>query len=127
MKQIDTSKRRPDWRTVATHERYMDKINNGHLDDGCPLCTDTPLETFTHWKIISNSFPYDRVASKHHMIVPLRHTDGDDLTNEELAELDSLKKAKLNETYNYIMQSLPARMSIPNHIHYHLLVPAQFD
>ena len=104
MHKIDTTKRKAGWRTEATHETYMAKINSGHLQDGCRLCDESALQTFSHWKIIDNEFPYDRVAKLHHMIIPIRHTDGNDISDVERLELETLKQTVLNEKYNYFFQ-----------------------
>jgi hypothetical protein len=126
MNTIDTSKRRPDWRTKETHEAYIAVIEKGHLTDGCPLCVSESLAEFTHWRLTGNRFPYDRVAEVHHMLIPKRHTNGEDLTTEERAELTLLLKTELNtRDYNYVMQSLPKNMSIPAHLHYHLITAKQ--
>lgn len=124
---IDPSKRKPDWRTRATHEAYMTKIREGHLHEGCRLCDAISIEEFKYWRIINNDFPYDRVAKKHHMIIPLRHTNGEDITEAEQQELRELQHTRLNEEYMYMMQSLPSKMSIPSHLHYHLIVSRDFD
>lgn len=128
MNTIDTSKRRPDWRTKETHEAYMKVIETGHLKDGCPLCKSNTITEFSYWRLIGNDFPYDRVAEVHHQIVPKRHTDGEDLTEEEKAEFSLLLKTDLNSRgYNYVMQSLPKNMSIPAHLHYHLIKARNFE
>jgi diadenosine tetraphosphate (Ap4A) HIT family hydrolase len=122
MSTTDRTIKTPDWRSKATFDAYQEKVQSGHLTHGCRLCEAEPLAEFEYWYIIPNNFPYDRVADVHHMIVPKRHTDGDDLSTAELKELDVLKKTELNtRAYNYIMQSLPNQMSIPAHLHYHLL------
>ncbi len=127
MNDTDRKKKTPDWRSQATFEAYNQKISEGHLNGGCRLCEAEPLEEFAYWYLIPNNFPYDRVADVHHMIVPKRHTDGEDLSPDELAELDMLKKTVLNTRgYNYILQSLPNQMSIPTHLHYHLLQAKTF-
>jgi hypothetical protein len=84
-----------------------------------------PLHTFTYWKVVENEYPYDRVAAVHHMILPLRHTDGTDLSEAERAELEQLKQTILNDTYHFIVEALPRTKSIPAHFHLHLMVPDQ--
>ena len=112
----------PDWRSRATFNEYQKEIAKGHLEHGCRLCEEISLTEYTHWRLITNRFPYDRVADVHHQLIPKRHTNGEDLTEEEERELKELKQSVLNQLdYNYIMQSLPKQMSIPAHLHYHLL------
>jgi diadenosine tetraphosphate (Ap4A) HIT family hydrolase len=125
---IDTKKRKPDWRTQETHDAYVAVIESGHLTSGCPLCKSKTLAEFTYWRLVENDFPYDRVAEVHHMIIPMRHTSGEDLSGEEESELSHLLKTDLNTRgYNYFMQSLPSNMSIPAHLHYHLIKAKQFE
>lgn len=90
-------------------------------DDPCALCAAGTLREFKYWKVVENLFPYDMVADRHDMILPLRHTNGDDITQEELEELEYLKKNVLTDDYGLIMQALPNTVSIPGHIHYHLI------
>lgn len=112
------------FRTQATHDQYQTDIANGHLDNGCPLCDkEEKCEEFTHWRIVSNKYPYDDISKQHDMIIPKRHVDEDGITTEEWAELKELKRTVLNDRYEFAFESLPRRRSIPAHFHLHLLVP----
>lgn len=91
--------------------------------DVCPLCDARTIESYTHWSKIPNKYPYDAVTTKHDQLVPKRHTNGDDLTGEELAELDSLKKTALSAEYSFVMETLSKSKSIPGHFHLHLITP----
>lgn len=106
-------------RSRKTEEQYKKAIENGELNI-CPLCTAEPLQTFTHWKIIKNKFPYDTIAEEHHMIVPHRHCTYDSLTTGEIKELTSIKKEVYN-SYHYLLEGLGNNVSIPDHSHLHLL------
>ena len=57
------------------------------------------------------------------MLMPLRHTTEEELTEAELAELYQLKQTVLNTDYNFLMECLPKAKSIPEHHHLHLIVP----
>lgn len=126
MTRIDTSKKKPNWRTEETHALYMARIDAGDLDEVCRLCEAPTLHMLTHWRIVENKYPYDRVAAVHHMIIPMRHTSGNDLTEEELTELDELKRGHLNEHYEFVVEALPRTKSIPGHFHLHLITSKQF-
>ncbi len=106
------------------HEQY-ERERQQDLDKGdvCPLCDAETITAFTHWRIIPNRYPYDAVAEKHDQLVPRRHTDGNDLTEAELAELKQLKATSLNEAYTFVIEALPSTKSIPGHFHLHLMVP----
>jgi hypothetical protein len=125
MTRIDTKNKPLNWRNLNTHNRYMENIETGGLDDGCRLCECVAIHTFKHWKIVDNKYPYDRVALVHEMILPLRHTDGLDLTAQEVAELAKLKTTFLNDNYHFMVEALPKAKSIPGHFHLHLIVPNQ--
>ena len=47
--------------------------------------------SFGYWKIVTNAFPYDLIAGRHDMILPLRHVTENELTEEELVELKEIK------------------------------------
>ena len=78
-------------RTPEMDQKYRDFVAGGGLDHECRLCAPTPLKTFTYWKIIKNNFPYDRIARVHDMLVPIRHTREQELSDAELDELSQIK------------------------------------
>lgn len=96
-------------------------IARGDMAKRCVLCPKTPIKQFVHWKIIENDFPYDRIAARHHMIIPIRHVAGDGLSAEELRELEDIKRAYINDAYDYILEAVPRIKSIPAHFHLHLI------
>ena len=113
-------------RTRETHEKYKAWLAAKGPDTPCPLCAAAPLQQFGKWKIIGNDFPYDRVASLHHMLVPLRHVAETMLTNEERDELLEIKRNSL-KAYEYSLEATPGTLSIPEHFHLHLLDIKNFD
>src|SRR6056297_587011 len=110
-----------DFRTDTTHEAYQTARAAGHLDDGCRLCDAVTVQAFENWRIVNNRFPYDAVATTHHMLVPTRHVTEDELTTAEVAELLEIKQTALS-MYDCIIESLPHNKSIPEHHHIHLVV-----
>lgn len=56
------------------------------------------------------------------MIIPKNHVKELELSNEAKEELMNLKNHYLDDTYEYILEPLPKRKSIPAHHHLHLLV-----
>lgn len=125
MNKINTKTKPANWRTTETHRRYMKYIEAGGLDNGCRLCEAPTLHETIYWRIIPNNYPYDRVAEIHEMIVPKRHTVGNDLSEAERLELELLKQTYLNKHYSFIVESLPKAKSIPAHLHLHLMIPNQ--
>lgn len=112
------------WRTAEMHDRYVsEREADVQADDYCPLCAAETIRSFEHWRIIPNKYPYDAVARTHDQLVPKRHTDGEDLSVDELSELKTLKIGALNESYTYVVEALPGAKSIPGNFHLHLLTP----
>lgn len=112
------------WRTEAMHEKYECEREQSVADDSCPMCSSPSVSEFTHWRIVTNIYPYDAVAAVHDMLVTKRHTPSErTLTPEEYAELVELKETALNEAYTFVAEALPYNKSVPGHYHLHLLVP----
>jgi len=109
-------------RTKQTEDSYARWLVEGGLGRGCPLCSNEPLKTFKYWKVIVNDFPYDKVAQRHHMLVPLRHVAEGELTEDEKHELFDLKPTYLNDEYQFIIEATHKTKSIPSHFHLHLIV-----
>ncbi len=109
-------------RTEEGEKAYAIYLSRGELQTGCKLCEKPPLQAFSHWKIVQNNFPYDKIASVHHMIVPLRHIGETQLSMEEASELFILKHGYLNERYEFILEPVQRRKTIPEHFHLHLIV-----
>ena len=103
-------------KTHIDHERYQ----RTPRFPACYICSAKPVKTYTRWKLIENEFPYDEVATKNDMIVPLRHGTEDELTKEDLREFEEIKK-DINDKYDMILENTHKQKSIPGHFHLHLL------
>ena len=86
----------------------------------CYICSAPAIKTYGKWKKIENEFPYNEIATENHMIVPLRHTTEDNLTEEELREFTEIKE-DINDKYDMILENTHKQKSIPGHFHLHLL------
>ena len=102
-------------------KKYRKYRATGVLERGCPLCSKIAVETFRHWKIVRNDFPYDLIAKEHDMIVPLRHVKEEGLTAHELKEYGVIKKDHLQK-YDYIIEPHEDAKSISKHFHLHLII-----
>jgi diadenosine tetraphosphate (Ap4A) HIT family hydrolase len=109
-------------RNQDSETKYENHIARRHLRTGCALCKNKEIVGFKYWKIITNKFPYDAVAIVHEMLIVKRHTDGTDLTEEEITELLELRAGFLNDNYQYIIEALPNAKSVPGHLHLHLII-----
>ena len=105
-------------RSPQTEELYQ-KLKEERIKLGCALCRLEAIETYTYWKIIPNEFPYDSIAKRHDMLVPLRHTA--ELNEEERKEYHVIRNSYVEDNYRYIMEAVNRRKSIPDHYHLHLI------
>ncbi len=109
-------------RTKEGAEAYDAYRGAGCLEEnGCVLCGSSIIESFEHWRIIPNRFPYDLIAKEHHMLIPNRHVVEHELTDDERRELLMLKHEGL-EKYDYFIEANDGKKSIPEHFHLHLIV-----
>jgi diadenosine tetraphosphate (Ap4A) HIT family hydrolase len=90
--------------------------------DNCAIC-DKDGERRGKWKIVPNLFPYDRIASKHDLLVPIRHVSEHHLLREsEKTQLQSIKASRsLSEKYSLVLENLGKQRSLPGHLHIHLI------
>ena len=109
------------FRTLTTHEQYQRYKASRGRDEGCPLCAKDSLVTYNYWRIVDNSFPYDRVASKHTQLIPKRHVTEGELNEAEKQELLKIKASNDMNEYEFFLESVPKNRSIPAHYHVHLI------
>src|SRR3989344_1623205 len=103
-------------------KHYKRLQKEGLLEIGCRLCDAVSITEFQYWRIIKNNFPYTRIATLHHMVVPKRHVKEDELSQEEWMEYNQLKHSYINDNYEFIIEATNRRKSIPAHFHIHLIV-----
>lgn len=106
----------------TTQQAYDDFMKAGGLEGQCALCEAPAVKEFTLWKIVENRFPYDRVATTSHMIVPKRHANDEEITGDEWIEFQKIKKEYLTPTYDFFIEAAHHKKSIPAHFHLHLIV-----
>jgi len=114
------------FRTEKTRKAYKDFIDGGGNEEVCKICEAKSLHEFNGWRVIANDFPYDKVAEKHSMLVPKRHTKEVELSEGEKKELFQLKSHDVIGEYNFIIESTKKTVSIPGHYHLHLLKTKDF-
>lgn len=108
-------------RTDETWEAYQDRPKASEHE--CFLCDMETIEMCRYWFICENQFPYDAVASLHHMLVPIEHVSREtELSPAARRELE-LIFMQLNDrdTYDCIMRNFTVGQSHPTHLHYHLI------
>ncbi len=109
-------------RTPEGHKKYREYQKAHPVSDSCPLCDKEALKDFKFWKIIENMFPYDTIASVHHMLVPKRHSNEKELNKDEMEEISIIKESTLNPDYDWLIEATHKNKSIPGHFHIHLIV-----
>lgn len=109
-------------RTKDIEESYQKYIAEGGLEKGCILCGKKSLKDFNYWFISENDFPYGRIASVHHMIIPKRHAVENKLSEKEKGEFKKIKEGYIKQNYEFIMEATDKVKTIPSHFHLHLLV-----
>lgn len=107
-------------RSPATAAKYEAHRETKEFKSRCALCQKDTLEEFTYWRIVDNSFPYDLIAETHHMLISKVHATERELPKEAHEELLHIKNRCLQQ-YDLMTMSLPKNLSIPQHVHYHLI------
>ncbi len=110
-----------DFRTAAVDKRYARWKKTKGVNGECGLCPKKPLKSFRHWIIVKNDFPYDKIATRHDMILSRRHAPEPKLTPQELRELRKIKERYIHKTYEFIIEATYKKKSIPDHFHLHLI------
>ena len=99
------------------HDKYEKATKDPNFFD-----TAESIEEYVHWRIIGNSYPYDAIASVHHMLIPNREFASlQDMTLEEAMEFSMLYQFTLSE-YDSITLNTPKNQSFPQRLHFHLLI-----
>jgi len=106
-------------RTLESHAEYERYMKTPKFPK-CYICSAKPIKTYKLWRVIENEFPYNEIATKNDMIVPIRHTTENGLTEEELREFTKIKE-DINDKYDMILENTHKQKSIPGHFHLHLL------
>ena len=75
----------------------------------CYLCAGKIIKEFAGWKIVENEYPYDRIASTHHMVTTKRHSTEATLTPHEEMEFEREIKPYLHRNYDMIFENTVRR------------------
>ena len=78
---------------------------------------DRIVEEFTHFAIIENKFPWDRITRTHHLLIPKRKfARAEDMTEAEEAEWKTIRK-KIGATYDMFIENLTGTLGDIYHPH----------
>lgn len=104
-------------RTPETQARYALAEKDPDFITKAPA-----IRTFPNWKIIVASYPYDAIATTHHLLCPKRRfAQIEEATYTELKELLAIQHTIEND-YDACQLNFPKTQSLPAHLHYHLLI-----
>lgn len=79
--------------------------------------------TFKYWLVVENEFPYDKIAERHHILVPRFEVQEYiwKLNAESQKELTEIRKWAEGMGYDVLMENLPRNRTIKGQFHMHLL------
>ena len=106
-------------RTEKTQTKY-DRQRNDRRKCGCYLCRAEPIRNYGYWKIITNEYPYDKIAAKHHIVTLQRHAPEQEMTEQERKEFEKVRQ-HLHRRYDMIFENTVRKKSIPGHHHVHAI------
>lgn len=79
------------------------------------------LKEWNYWVLIKNEFPYDKIASKHDMLVPTRFFEKErEMEDTEIHELLDIKD-EISDNYNFFLENTKWGKSIPLQFHLHCI------
>ena len=110
------------YRSEVIAKNYQEHRESVKFSESCALCLAPSLIEFDQWRVINNDYPYDLIASKHHMLIPKRHITEAGLSEAESKELISIKNHEQLRDYDYLIEAANHKKSIPQHFHIHLIV-----
>lgn len=105
-------------RTRKTYAKYLAGNRGEKAFESLPI-----VRSFKHWLIVGNEFPYDRIASRHDMLIPRRKIkDVFQLSVMETAELKRImKNINTQKRYDAILLAFPWSRTVRTRLHFHLL------
>ena len=112
----------PSLRTKETDATYAAYLKAEQPFASCPLCDKKSVKEFGFWRIVENSFPYDKIAERHDLLLSKSHVKEERIEQQAWYEWQNIKKSYVNDHYDWIVEPTHSGKSIPEHFHLHLLV-----
>ena len=104
-------------RSAATHRRYLAHLKSGK---GKPLNELPVVKEFKHFLIVDNEFPHDKLADRHHLLIPKRRVaNWYELGWREYRELTRIHW-ELGQEYDCIKLNYPSLLTVHDWVHFHL-------
>jgi len=100
--------------------QYEDFISTKNFEED----KERIIHSYTHWYIIANLFPYDKIAATHNMLVPKRVFGKiSECNKEEWEEYKTiLNQFEDDGIYDAILENFSRNRSVCTHLHLHLIV-----
>lgn len=97
--------------------------SNPELLSSFNFAHEIPVREFTHWLIIENRFPYDRMARTNHILVAKRlFAHLHEATSEEHTEYKKILQQLAEEgLYDALIENFPKVKSVKKNAHVHLV------
>lgn len=109
-------------RDPETDLRYQTHKALGESDEMLADWQNRIVEEFTYWVIIENKFPWTRITKLHHLLIPKRRfARVEDMTTDEKAEWETIRKIVRDKYDMFIENMLGATVSDLYHPHLILL------
>lgn len=109
-------------RTPETHHLYETHRNTYQAQTMLSDWKSRIVEEFTHWVLIKNNFPWDKIANEHYLLIPKRMFGlAEDMNSLEKQELEKIK-TKFYTTYDMIIENMRSLRSVAHHYHVHVLI-----
>ena len=108
-------------RTPANVARYRArKKERGALD--LDLRTLPVVRDFIHWVLVVNEFPYDKILSDHHLLVPRDYFEHDwEMPEYARKELQAVRMWAEEAGYDSLIENMPGNRTIKPQFHLHLV------
>jgi hypothetical protein len=85
-----------------------------------PFVENPVIQEYTHWKIVSNMFPYDLTFEKHDLLIP-KDAQGSFRKLSPAAQQEyHVILSKLEGIYDMYFVNMPKGRTVPTHWHCHL-------
>lgn len=85
-----------------------------------PFLEEERLKEWQFWALIENRFPYSAAFKTHHLLIPKRVVEKNDLNKQEQRELEQILD-ELDQDYDCYLVNYKSKQSVLYHFHVHLM------
>lgn len=110
---------------VLRSKEILEKYKKRKEEDGAlemDLLSLKPVRPFHFWLLVENEYPYDKIAEKHHLLVPRENvSDYHQLSWGAKQELTDVRRWANGMRYDVLMENMSHRRTIKQQFHMHLI------